>query len=281
MKSKRFHIPPSQNISLKTSYFRSLRTKLIFVRYVDSFNVFGYNILILQTVFVAAFSNRSLEIMDNLTQLLQDTGLSSNEAKVYLAALSLGASSVLSIAKRSGVNRTTAYSVIETLQHKGLMSVETRGFKQLHLAENPERLELLLEARKRSLRQSLPELSALYNLKGRESIISYRQGLEGLKAVYEELLSNVRAGEYYYVIGHTDLLLKLDKEYFEKFFQRRARVYADIRGFLRDSKLVRNYMKQEQQYNFKLKALPKAMSLTSVLVYNTKGGGHSSARPSA
>lgn len=119
------------------------------------------------------------QIQDFLTEL----GLTENEAAVYLIGLSLGPTTILNIAKASGIRRTTVYSVVEVLKTKGLMHIEPRGFKQVFVAESPEKLELILEAKRSSLRRMLPELSALYNLKGGESTIKYYEGMEAIKYI--------------------------------------------------------------------------------------------------
>lgn len=208
--------------------------------------------------------------MEKLEKLLTEIGLTEKESRVYLASLALGSAPVMNIAAKAGVNRTTAYSVLESLQSMGLMSVETRGFKKLHAPENPERLELILENRKKSLHKLLPDLAALYNLKGKESVISYRQGEEGVKTVYCDLLDNVAFQDHYFVIGNTDLLLEIDRKFFEQFFEKRAKLYKDIRLFLRETPLVQKYQSLESKYNFKIKTLPRHLSLKAVMVITSQ-----------
>ena len=56
---------------------------------------------------------------------LQDAGLSETEAKIYLAALELGQTSVSRIARKSGIKRTTIYLSLENLMEKGLRLVKS------------------------------------------------------------------------------------------------------------------------------------------------------------
>ena len=81
-----------------------------------------------------------------LLTTLTTLGLTDHEAAVYLAALSLGPATILKIAKAAEIKRTTVYSVIETLKLKGLVSVEVKGFKSLFVAEDPTKLETILES---------------------------------------------------------------------------------------------------------------------------------------
>ena len=85
---------------------------------------------------------------EQLIEILKEIGLSENEAEVYLTSLSLGPTTILKIAKSSGIGRTTVYSVIETLKNKGLIHIKPVGLKQLYVAEHPDRLENIIENKK-------------------------------------------------------------------------------------------------------------------------------------
>ena len=58
-------------------------------------------------------------MLNNKTiEIIKDIGLTENEAKIYLANLSIGPATAINIAKEAGIIRTTAYSVIEALKIK-------------------------------------------------------------------------------------------------------------------------------------------------------------------
>ena len=92
---------------------------------------------------------------ENLVKTLEDLGLTENESRVYFASLSLGPSTVQRIAKASEVKRTTTYSVIESLQKRGLININVSGFKKTYVAESPEKLERMIEEKKENLRNIL------------------------------------------------------------------------------------------------------------------------------
>ena len=71
---------------------------------------------------------------DNLLNSLIQFGLNENEAKIYLASLSQGATTILKLSKHSDIKRTTVYEVVTSLERKGLMKKEVRGFKTLYSA---------------------------------------------------------------------------------------------------------------------------------------------------
>lgn len=133
--------------------------------------------------------------MADILAQLKNIGLSDNEAKVYLAMLELGPSPVLEISAKSGVNRPTTYVQIESLKKMGLVSTQTKGKKQLFVAESPEQLESVLEQtcrvaeqKKSELEKIMPELKTIFNLTGERPQVRFFEGKEGLIKMGREFL---------------------------------------------------------------------------------------------
>lgn len=122
-------------------------------------------------------------------EVLENAGLSENEAKVYLAALELGETSVYRLAKKSGVKRTTTYLAVENLKEKGLMSEYMRDNVTVCYAENPKKLVGQLEEKKNSLEKIMPELLAFNNLIDKKPKIRYFEGKEAYKEVFGDVLN--------------------------------------------------------------------------------------------
>ena len=216
----------------------------------------------------STFLQKSTYLMktNKLTDILKEIGLSENEANVYSSLLSLGPATVLNISKTSEIKRTTVYSVLESLKQKGLVNLELQGFKQLYAAENPSKLEHVLESRKEKFKDSLPEFMALYSLKGGESFIKYYEGLEGVKSVYESLIRDIKPHENYSVIGSQKDWHDLDEDYFQDFIERRAKLNINIRLLLTESEIAKEHKKFERNYNEHIKFLPENTSLTTNMV---------------
>ena len=153
---------------------------------------------------------------NNFIEFLEDLGLSDNEAKVYFASLSLGPTTIMKIAESAEIKRTTVYSVAESLQKRGLINIQLNGFKKLYSAEDPDKLENILNLRRKKLNDLLPEFKALYSLRGGESFIRYYSGFEGVKNVYESMLKDVKPNDYYLVMSETEKLFEQEGEYFEE-----------------------------------------------------------------
>src|SRR3989338_386223 len=102
---------------------------------------------------------------------LKKIGLSDKEAKVYLAGLELGKASVQDIAKKAGVNRTTVYVMVGSLENRGLMKTMKVGKRTFFVSENPDTfLDVLkkskkeIEEKEMEIKEILPELKSLYNV---------------------------------------------------------------------------------------------------------------------
>ena len=205
-----------------------------------------------------------------LTEALVEFGLSENEAKVYLASLSLGPSTILAIAKVAELKRTTVYSVIERLKGNGLMSIEIKGFKKRFVAESPSKLEKLLELRREKFKDILPELTALYRLKSGQSFIKYYEGVAGVTSVYSDILKELRTDDEYLVISDQEQFINLDQEYFSRHIEERARLSLKSRALFQDSLTARHYKEIEDQTRLRVRFLPAGTKLTANLVIMEK-----------
>jgi len=124
---------------------------------------------------------------------LEEIGLSDKEATVYLSLLSVDYASISEIAKKTKINRTTVYPVLQSLQKKGLAH-EAQVGKTIHYqAAPPERLETYVERQKvvleehaSRLKDIIPQIKNITRDIGERPIIMSFIGREGAIAAYEE-----------------------------------------------------------------------------------------------
>lgn len=148
-----------------------------------------------------------------MVSILEKLGLSEKEAKVYLAALELGASSVQKIAQKAKINRATTYVILESLKKKGLTTSYEQGKKTFFSAEPPQRLELLVKnleqevnEKKSELVDILPQLKAIFNSSGNKPRVKFYEGKEGIVASRIESDSKLKPGTKIYAFNNLDLL---------------------------------------------------------------------------
>ncbi|MBP9691426.1 hypothetical protein KBD81_05095 [Candidatus Woesebacteria bacterium] len=133
--------------------------------------------------------------MDNFRKALCSLGLTPEEVTIYLASLEQGTTTALSLARSSGIPRTTVYLLLESLIQKKLISQTDEGAKKAYIPASPEALITLAQKKKdemqaaiTSLRFDLPQLEAVYNQSHRKPRIMYYEGLEEVSKIYEETL---------------------------------------------------------------------------------------------
>lgn len=131
-------------------------------------------------------------------QTLEQLGLTEKQARVYLALLELGESSISLIASRARVKRTSIYNFISELVTLGLITQTQRRNRTLYRAESPQKLKDLIDNRQKQLTELLPELEILYQAAGVTSTrISYYRNPSELKILlYQPLHDKARMIDY-------------------------------------------------------------------------------------
>jgi len=122
-------------------------------------------------------------------QVLKEIGLSDKEAKVYLALISLGPSTVNQISEKADLIRTTTYDVLKSLREKGLVSSIVKN-KILHFeSADPSKLIENLDEKKQKAEEILPELRNLHKPILRGPLIEFYEGVEGIRTVWQDILN--------------------------------------------------------------------------------------------
>lgn len=128
---------------------------------------------------------------------LQNLGLEPKETAIYLALLELGEATILTIARKSGIKRPTAYLVLRSLEEKGFASRIIRGKKTSFSPQHPRKLLTEAELRLKELQEVVPQLESLFHREeGRPRVMIY-EGKSELDRAYDE--SFITKGEILYM----------------------------------------------------------------------------------
>lgn len=158
-----------------------------------------------------------------IEQILQNIGLNGNRTKTYLALLELKKASVLNLAEKTNILRTTLYDNIRFLKNKGLISEIIEGKKRLFIAESPKNLSNILKTKELELNIIMPELLQKFGLKRYEAKIKFYEGVEGVKKLHDEALNNKE--KVLYGLGNMDLLRDyVSESYTSEFIKKRVRL---------------------------------------------------------
>lgn len=163
---------------------------------------------------------------------LQEIGLSDKEAGVYLALLAVDNDSVVDLAKKTKINRTTIYPVLESLAKKGLISEVKVDKKVRFQAEPPERLttfverqKILFEEKSERLKDIIPQLKSVQRDSGELPVIKVYEGREGIISSLEDYFNFAKDKDISYVLYSKDLVEQtLTSKEKEKFFKLRRNV---------------------------------------------------------
>jgi len=163
-------------------------------------------------------------------KILQDLGLTRNEAKILLTLYKLGSSTAGGLTENSGIHRRNVYDSIERLMEKGLVSFVIENNVKLFNPANPNKLLHILDEKKKGLekirnqvKNILPELDFVREEK---HDVRYFRGPEGLKTVYEDIL---RTGKDYVGYGPAEQMEEVLKYYIPNYVKRRVKQKISIK----------------------------------------------------
>jgi sugar-specific transcriptional regulator TrmB len=159
-------------------------------------------------------------------EILKSLGLSDKEIKIYLASLQLGSSLVQNIANFAGLNRTSAYDLLKSLEQKGFVSYTIQSGKRFYQATKPIKIIDMLKEREDLVKKILPELNSLSETIGVKPNIEVYTGKEGIKSILEGILKEAKS---FSAIASKDQLSKLFEFYFPHFVERRKKNKIRVR----------------------------------------------------
>lgn len=144
-----------------------------------------------------------------IEQELQSLGLTPGEAKVYLAMLKTGSSTVGPIAKISGISYSKIYEVLQRLMDKGIISFIIKAKTRYFQAVKPAMLyrfldiqEAEIEKNKERLKNLLPELEKYTRFIEEKQEVEIFVGIKGLTTAYEKMYEKHKKegiGLFFYV----------------------------------------------------------------------------------
>ncbi len=205
---------------------------------------------------------------ETVERALVRLGLTSKEARLYLVALKIGLGTINDLAKRAGINRSTAYAVIESLLERGLLSSLLRGETRYFAPASPERLEHFLwheEKRVSEMREAIqkimPELATLLLVSPDRPKLRLYEGLDGLETLREdffrgqkkfELLLISAADDYHRLVGLNRRLPYAKKletiRGFERCIFTSARSAAELKKAIPPVGRIERYRVPEKEY---------------------------------
>jgi HTH-type transcriptional regulator, sugar sensing transcriptional regulator len=143
------------------------------------------------------------------SSIIEGMGFSPREAKVYLALLKLGSSTITNIIKKSEVPSSKIYEVLDRLIQKGIVSYFKKGRSKHFQATDPENILKEFDKKRDEFKESLEELKQLQILSKREQSVELFEGKNAIFKALGNLLEISEPGDEY-------LSFSVGKEHLDK-----------------------------------------------------------------
>jgi len=179
------------------------------------------------------------EKIDERIGIFVELGLRPQEAKVYLACLEIGQASATQISENSGVQRTFVYDILNGLSERGLISpVEIGGIKKFS-ALSIDKFRALQKAKLHKFDVILPEIKALEKTTGDRPRVQFFEGVEGIKATFEDTLKTLDRGDE--ILGYVTAegFYQHEWKYAQDYIKRRVEKGISGRGILQNTKEIK------------------------------------------
>ncbi|MDD5750492.1 MAG: helix-turn-helix domain-containing protein [Candidatus Pacebacteria bacterium] len=194
-------------------------------------------------------------------KILQTLNLNQKEAKIYLAALSLGGASVTGLSRKAGLKRPTAYLIIDELLKKHLLVKAPQGKKVIYKPVNPDMLGERLEKQRQYFSLIVPELRSLYASSLKQPKARLYEGKEGIFHVQEEMC---RAKEIWAVFSPENFLKVFSHRDNRHFFRILVRSGGIIYDMLEDTKKAREFARATYRAGVsEVRFLPKELRFST------------------
>lgn len=120
-------------------------------------------------------------------EALKQFGFNDKEAKIYLAGLELGSTSVLELSRRTRLPRTTLYPILEDLRRRGFFRYGKQKRRSVYTAESPSTLEKQLLAREKVFSGIVPRLEAMVGTVREGAGVTLFEGSDGFRQLWRKI----------------------------------------------------------------------------------------------
>lgn len=194
--------------------------------------------------------------MDQLKDLLVSLGLSEKAALVYQVALGSGGGTILELARRAHLPRTTLYYLIDELKQAGALIETRRGKRVFYLAEKPTALYRRIKEKLDDFKTALPTLEKTFTQLANRPKVEFLYGAVGFKQIWEKIFAS--ADREYSIITQAESFLDFVKERYirDEIVERKKKLAIQSRQIIPDNPYNRKIVARDRQENRQSKFLP-------------------------
>lgn len=203
--------------------------------------------------------------MPSILKLLENIGLSGNEASVYLATIKLGSGTSEDIAHAAKLQRTTTKSILERLQQKGFVSLQKSRSKHIYWIEDPKVVLNKENARLDLIKEIFSQINYEYKTTDRKPKVEVFDTREGIITLISKVINETKKGDEiltfespsannYQKVMTNELFQALSKQKITKGIQTRVIIPLGESKQIRPSSL---------KFNVTIRELPDNLAFTS------------------
>jgi sugar-specific transcriptional regulator TrmB len=139
--------------------------------------------------------SKSAQKSDSEAKILENVGLSENEAVLYSLMLDHPQCTVQELETRAPFPRTMLYYVLKQLMRRELVSAKKETWRTVYIAEDPDHLydilsqkEKVFERNRNDIRELVPQLKRRYRLVGKRPSVRMFEGVEQYQKTLEDIV---------------------------------------------------------------------------------------------
>lgn len=189
-----------------------------------------------------------------LPDLFQKIGFQPKEAMVYTVLYQRGPNPVSTLAKLSGIKRTSVYDVLKTLIQKGLILSFQQGSTTYFAIDDVQKLYFDQKEKVQYAEKIVQELKA-HSLNTEGLQVNYYKGQEGYREMYEDIL-RYKPAELLGWMNIDNFYTGIDTKREEQWTRERYQKGIKVRLILQDSKTSREMKKVSPKINREIKIIP-------------------------
>ena len=161
---------------------------------------------------------------------LQKLGMTKSEALIFELLVKYGEISGSQLAKKSGIDRSTTYNLLSSLNAKGFVSYAIKNGLKTYQISNPENLKKFAEEKVQIADSLIKEIKKITKRELQEEVVEVYEGKNVPRVMYN-IYVNKKNQKYYTYGGYGKMFSKLSSEmtgYIKKFRTNKNSLYAFI-----------------------------------------------------
>lgn len=204
---------------------------------------------------------------------LKAFGLDEKEAKIYLAGLELGSTTVLELSRRTKMPRSTLYPILEKLRTRGIFRMLKQKKTSMYVAESSDTLERQFHEREESFLKAIPAIKAINETEFGGPGVTFYEGTDGFKRLWKQLYQS-GATEYRLITSGVSLLDYVKEPYIlKRIIAERLERGIFSKQLIRDSHEARKIIAKDKEELRESRLIPKDIQIpATVIIFSDQVG---------